>query len=136
MARRDKENIDDTPGRAEQTPDDAARMEGAFTATGGVTVAAILHIFRLVGAELVLARGIDIAQLEQAVRAKLGEFTSPTTDLAAREAGLAHARFLVDHVLTQIRAQADLKRSLAVGTQKEVELHPSHAAHPASKLLN
>jgi hypothetical protein len=85
-------------------------------------VAAILHLVRLMGAELVLARGHDLAQFEQAVRAKRGDFTSPTTDAEARQAGLTHARHLVEQVLTQIRAQAELKKSLAVGKEKAPEM--------------
>jgi hypothetical protein len=104
-----------------------------FTAAGGATVAAILHLVRLLGAELVLVRGLNIAEFEQAVRARLGEFTSPTTSHDARQAGLAQARYLVEQVLTQIRAQAELKKSLA-GNQQATEIHPS--THPVSKLLN
>jgi fumarylacetoacetate (FAA) hydrolase family protein len=125
-------------GNSATTPpiagDDAGRVD--FTAAGGATVAAILHLVRLMGAELVLVRGIDIAQFEQSVRAKLGEFTSPTTDQEARKAGLAQARHLVEQVLTQVRAQAELKKSLAVGNEKAPEVHAAPSTHPTAKLLN
>jgi hypothetical protein len=75
-------------------------------------VAALLHLLRLMGAELVLTRGGEIGQFEQAVRAKIDQFSSPTANQQARHAGLACARHLVEQVLTQIRAQAELKRSL------------------------
>jgi hypothetical protein len=114
--------------------DDAGRVD--FTAAGGATVAAILHLVRLMGAELVLVRGIDIAQFEKSVRAKLGEFTSPTADQKARKAGLAQARPLVEQVLTQVRAQAELKKSLAVGNEKAPEVHSVPSTHPMAKLLN
>jgi hypothetical protein len=117
---------------------DARRMD--FTPPGGVAVAAILHLLRLMGAELVLVRGLDVALLEQAVRTKLGEFTSPTTNQDARQAGLAHARYLVDQVLTQIRAQAELKKCLAVGNDLAAERGPDstdlQSSLPVSKLLN
>jgi hypothetical protein len=90
------------------------RLEIALTESGGAMVAAILHLVRLMGAELVLLRGCNVAQLEQAVRAKLPEFTSPTPNKQAREAGLAQASHLVEQVLVQIRAQAELKKSLTV----------------------
>jgi hypothetical protein len=122
---------EDHPGpRSAIADSDVGRI--TFTAAGGAALAAILHLVRLMAAELVLARGSDIALFEQAVRTKLGDFTSPTTNEEARQAGLAHARHLVEHVLTQIRAQAELKRSLMVGNEKEPEL----PAQPASKLLN
>jgi hypothetical protein len=89
-------------------------LEIALTESGGAMVAAILHLVRLMGAELVLRRGGNIAQLEQAVRAKLPEFTSPNANKHAREAGLAQASHLVEQVLVQIRAQAELKKSLTV----------------------
>jgi hypothetical protein len=113
---------------------DAGKVD--FTAAGGATVAAILHLLRLMGAELVLVRGIDIAQFEQSVRSRLGEFTSPTTSQEARNAGLAHARYLIEQVLTQIRAQAELKKSLTAGNEKAPELHSVPSMHPVSKLLN
>jgi hypothetical protein len=113
---------------------DAGKVD--FTAAGGAAVAAILHLLRLMGAELVLVRGIDIAQFEQSVRARLGEFTSPTTSQEACNAGLAHARYLIEQVLTQIRAQAELKKSLTVGNEKASELHAVPSTHPVSKLLN
>jgi hypothetical protein len=83
-------------------------------------------------AELVLVRGNDIVLFEQAVRTKLGDFTSPTTNEEARQAGLAHARYLVEQVLTQVRAQAELKKTLTVGSEKQAEL----SAQPVPKLLN
>jgi hypothetical protein len=125
-------------GNSAATPaiagDDAGRVD--FTAAGGATVAAILHLVRLMGAELVLVRGIDIAQFERSVRGRLGEFTSPTTDQEACKAGLAQARHLVEQVLTQVRAQAELKKSLAAGKEKASKAHAAPSTHPTAKLLN
>src|ERR1700729_3600939 len=124
MAHHGKESEKSPEGRSVATPQVVACEAGRvdFTAAGAATVAAILHLVRLMGAELVLARGHDLAHFEQAVRAKLGEFTSPTVDPEARRAGLTHARHLIEQVLTQIRAQAELKKSLAVGTEKPPEV--------------
>jgi hypothetical protein len=52
----------------------------SFSEANGVAVAAILHLLRLVSAELVLLRGLDVQRFENAARKKLGEFTSPTTN--------------------------------------------------------
>jgi hypothetical protein len=138
MAHHGKESEKSQEGRPVATPQVVACEAGRvdFTAAGAATVAAILHLVRLMGAELVLARGHDLAQFEHAVRAKLGEFTSPTSDPEARQAGLAHARHLVEQVLTQIRAQAELKKSLVVGQQKAAEMHSAPLMRPVSKFLN
>jgi hypothetical protein len=89
--------------------------EGMFNEIGGAAMAAVLHILRLTAAELVLIRGTDLAQFEKAANAKLDQFTSPTMDPHAREAGLACARYLINQVITPlIRAQAELKRCLSV----------------------
>jgi hypothetical protein len=120
--------------------DEAGRPASAFTEVGGATVAALLHLLRLLGAELVLIRGIDIAQFEQAVRAKISDFTSPTANREAREAGLTQARHLVEQVLTQVRAQAELKKSLSTSAAPAPRAHvpqPDGGAHAiAPKLLN
>jgi len=120
--------------------DEAGRPASAFTETGGATVAALLHLLRLLSAELVLIRGIDIAQFEQAVRAKISDFTSPTANREAREAGLTQARHLVEQVLTQVRAQAELKKSLSTNAASAPVAHapqPDDSRHAvAPKLLN
>jgi hypothetical protein len=118
------------------TLDATVRPENAFSEAGGVTVAALLHLLRLMGAELVLMRGSTVAQFEQAVRSKISEFVSPTANPAAREAGLAQARYLVEQVLTQIKAQAELKKSLTVETTSPQQATAPAPAHPVSKLLN
>jgi hypothetical protein len=65
------------------------------------------------GGELVLnVAGAETERFERAVRSKIEQYTSPTTNLAARKAGLAFASHLVEQVLTQLRAQAEVKRSL------------------------
>ena len=48
----------------------AAKTEPAsfFTEAGGAAVASLLHLIKLMGAELVLMQGGDIARFEQAVR--------------------------------------------------------------------
>jgi hypothetical protein len=94
-------------------PTEAKGADTAFSESGSATVAALLHLIRLMGAELVLNRGSNIVQFEQAVRKQIGHFSSPTTDPRARDAGLARAQRLVEHVLSQIRAQAELKHSLS-----------------------
>ena len=109
--------------------------EGIFNEVGGVAVAAILNIFRLAAAELVLFRSkaSDPAWFEQAVQAKLDQFTSPTRDPHAHEAGLACARHLINQVLVQIRAQADIKKSLTVSEGTSTE---SRTEDSLSKLLH
>ena len=84
----------------------------AFTESGSATVAALLHLLRLMGAELVLNHGTDLAQFEKAVRTRISQFTSPTANPRSRESGLARAEQLIEPVLGQIRAQAELKQSL------------------------
>ena len=98
-----------------------------------LTVAALLHLIRLLGSELVLTRGIDITVFEQAVRKRIGEFTSPTANPQARDAGLATARYLLDQVLMQVRAQAEVKKTLAFNQAPST---PTVASTDASKLLN
>jgi hypothetical protein len=108
MAHHGKESEKSPEGRSVATPQVVACEAGRvdFTAAGGATVAAILHLVRLMGAELVLARGHDLAQFEHAVRAKLGEFTSPTADPEARP--VASQRFteseIRDHSAKERRA--------------------------------
>ncbi len=138
MAHPHKGSAKPPEGHPAATPPIAVADPGSvdFTVAGGAAVAAILHLLRVMGAELVLVRGIEVAQFEQSVRAKLGEFTSPTTNQEALQAGLARARYLVEQVLTQIRAQAELKKSLTVGNEKRPELHSVSSTDPVSKLLN
>jgi hypothetical protein len=88
-------------------------QEPGFSEAASETVAALLHLIRLIGAELVLNRGSNFAEFEQAVRKQIGHFSSPTANPQARDAGLARAQQLVEHVLSQIRAQAELKHSLS-----------------------
>jgi hypothetical protein len=130
-----------SPATSSVGGNEAGQPEQSFSEAGSATVAALLHLVRLMGAELVLMRGSDIAQLEQAVRTKLGEFTSPTANRAAREAGLAQARYLVEQVLTQVRAQAELKKSLNAANRNAPHpgsADPTHVTptHLPSKLLN
>ena len=85
----------------------------SFSDEAAASMAAVLHLLRLVSAELVLFRGLDVQRLEKAMREKIGEFTSPIPNQQAREVGLAFARDLVDQILVQVRAQAELKNSLS-----------------------
>jgi hypothetical protein len=118
------------------TEDTIFKHDGLFTDAGGVAIAAILHLLRLAGAELVLARhDLDPTQFERAVRAKLDQFTSPTANPEARAAGVAFARHLVEQVLTQIRAQAEVKKSLNA-SDSHADKTGEGPAHPPSKLLN
>ena len=112
---------------------DAGGFETAFTEAGAAAVAALLHLLRLMGAELVLMRpDCDPTRFEQAVRSKIGQFPSPSSNEQAREAGLAHARHLVEQVLMQIRAQAELKKSLSAGQARA----SSNAGSQVANLLN
>jgi hypothetical protein len=135
---------DKSPGELQQPTstanDQVQAFETGFTEAGGAAVAALLHLLRLMGAELVLMRPDgDPTRFEQAVRSKIEHFTSPTANEHAREAGLAHARYLVEQVLLQIRAQAVLKKSLGTGTSASQAGGPSGTS-PApscpSRLLN
>ncbi len=124
-----------------ETQNDEARDEAtpkitdvAFSEAGGAAVAAILHLLRLVSAELVLTRGLSVATFEEAARKKIDEFTSPATHPQAREAGLAFAHHLLEQVLTQIRAQAEVKKSLGTGDEKLAAA--AHASPLHSKFLN
>ena len=110
--------------------------EGMFNEIGGAAMAAVLHIFRLTAAELVLIRGTDLAQFEKAAHAKLDQFTSPTTDPHAREAGLACARYLINQVITLIRAQAELKRCLSVSGSAGTNSDSATSTSDHLRLLN
>jgi hypothetical protein len=128
-----EEQAAEAPAAASRTATDQVAF---FTEAGSAAVASLLHLIRLMGAELVLMHGGDIAKFEQAVRSKAGDFTSPTPNKQARDAGLAHARQLVEHVLVQIRAQAELKKSL---TASRSDPRPGAVAPPAPetpRLLN
>jgi hypothetical protein len=83
-------------------------------------LAAVLHLLRLVSAELVLYRGLDVQRLENAIREKISEFTNPIASQGAKETGLAFARVVVDQILVQVRAQAELKNTLACKATSEV----------------
>jgi hypothetical protein len=118
-------------------PGNDQTFETAFTEAGGAAVAALLHLLRLMGAELVLMRPDgDPAPFEQAVRKKIEHFTSPTANEHARAAGLAHARYLVEQVMLQIRAQAELKRSLASTASQVPAASETSSAPSPSRLLN
>ena len=119
-----------------QPGDVTGRTEGLFTDAGSVTLAALLHLLRLTGAELVLGRrDLDSGPFENAVRVKIDQFTGPTASPEARAAGLAFARHLVEQVLAQIRAQAEVKKSLNSPDANTDKPNPQ-AAHPPWKLLN
>jgi hypothetical protein len=119
---------------AEQSDENrtAMRREVTFSEAGGVTVAAIVHLLRLVSAELVLLRGLDITHFETVARKKLDEFTSPTANRQARDMGLAFAHDLLEQVLVQIRAQAEVKKRLGPSEPQAQQAAP--AAH--AKFLN
>ncbi|MFG1421602.1 hypothetical protein [Roseixanthobacter liquoris] len=73
-----------------------------------VTLAALLNLIRLMGAELVAGKHRDdVDHLERALRAKLN-FVREGVDKDDAEAGLALAHQLLTPVLRQIRAQAHL----------------------------
>jgi hypothetical protein len=119
---------------AEQSDENRTAMRGelTFSEAGGVTVAAILHLLRLVSAELVLLRGLDITHFETAARKKLDELTSPTANRHARDMGPAFAHDPLAQVLVQIRAQAEVKKRLGPSEPQARQAAPS--AH--AKFLN
>jgi fumarylacetoacetate (FAA) hydrolase family protein len=97
-----------------KSSDDAPDDRGIpLSDEAAVAMAAVLHLLRLVSAELVLFRGLDAQRLEKAMREKIGEFTSPIPNQKIKEVGLAFARSLVDQILVQVRAQAELKNALS-----------------------
>jgi hypothetical protein len=115
----------------------AGQLGGAFNETGGVTLAALLHLIRLMGAELALARsGGGPDRLEQAVRAKIGQFLSPTSNAHVHDEGMALARHLVEQVLAQIRGQAQLQQSLTSVSRREAATPVPQRSAPLSTLLN
>jgi hypothetical protein len=134
MARSDHKSVDLENGsaRAEETTRQTADV--TFSESGGAAVAAILHLLRLVSAELVLHHGLDVGRFEAAARKKIDEFTSPTTNPQARDAGLAFAHHLLEQLLVQIRAQAEVKKRL--GPSEETPASTSTSLPPLSKLLN
>jgi hypothetical protein len=124
MAEFRRRKSDDSDTSSESSPPGIEEIAAALPEAGSAAIAALLHLIRLMGAELVLAQpGCETERFEQAVRTKIEQFVSPTTNQTARDAGLAFARHLVEQVLTQIRAQAQVKRSLTPG---------QHTAHPQS----
>ncbi len=108
---------DDAPESA-KLADNATNVGVAVSDEAGAAMAAILHLLRLISAELVLFRGLDVERFEKAMREKIGEFTSPTPNQQSKGLGLAFARKLVDQILVQVRAQVELKKQL--GASKPV----------------
>lgn len=116
-------------------------VAAALPKSATAAFAALLHLIRLMGADLALNRpDVDLERFEQAVRTKIEQFTSPTANQSARDAGLAFARHLVEQVLTQIRAQVQIKKSLSIKRQTApVEKAAAPAAEvqaDAPKFLN
>jgi hypothetical protein len=103
--------VEPSEGMPSSATTDQKRFE--LSEPGTVTVAALLHLVRLMGAEIVLARSdFNLEVFEQAVRAKLKQFNSPTANRQAIDDGLSFAKSLVEDVLSQIRAQATIRRKL------------------------
>jgi len=130
----DREPIDPSSSDAAPRSNDLPQPQSAFNEESSVTAAALLNLVRLLGAELVLVRGLEIGQFERAVRVKLEQFVSPPANPAVRTAGIARARHLVEQVLTQIRAQAEVKSSLTVA--KSQDRSSLTSAPSAAKVLN
>jgi hypothetical protein len=119
---------DDSDTLLESSPAPIEEIAAALPEAGSAAIAALLHLIRLMGAELVLAQpGCETERFEKAVRTKIEQFTSPTANQGARDAGLAFARHLVEQVLTQIRAQAQVKRSLTPAHQAAHQQNPEAA---------
>jgi len=117
----------------------AAEIGAAFPEAATEAIAALLHLIKLMGGELVLnVAGGETERFERAVRSKIEQYTSPTSNPASRKAGLAFAAHLVEQVLTQLRAQAEVKRSLTKTQPRHQEPQgDSVGATPSpSKFLN
>jgi hypothetical protein len=117
----------------------AAETGASFPEAATETIAALLHLIKLMGGELVLnVGGGETERFERAVRSKIAQYSSPTANPAARKSGLAFATHLVEQVLTQLRAQAEVKRSLAKGkgAQRQQSRADDAAPVPTSKFLN
>jgi len=115
----------------------ADEVGNALSEPATVAFAALLHLLRLMAADLVLYRpDADIERFEQAVRTKIEQFVSPTANQTARDAGLAFARHLVEQVLVQIRAQAEIKKRLSPQRQsaQAEKSAPSPAVAPDADL--
>ena len=67
---------DDVPTASKQADDRGIPLSDETAAA----MAAVLHLLRLVSAELVLYRGLDIGRFETAMHEKIIEFTSPSTN--------------------------------------------------------
>jgi fumarylacetoacetate (FAA) hydrolase family protein len=129
------------PGAATAPRGTVEEVAAALPESATAAFAALLHLLRLMGADLALNRSdVDLERFEQAVRTKIEQFTSPTTNQSARDAGLAFARHLVEQVLTQIRAQVQIKKSLSIKRQTASAEKPATAAAEAQadppKFLN
>jgi hypothetical protein len=116
-------------------------VAAALPESATAAFAALPHLIRLMGGDIVLHRpDADFKSFEQAVRSKIEQFTSPTANQSARDAGLAFARHLVEQVLTQLRAQVQIKKSLSINTQTapaEKPAAPAAEAHAdLPKFLN
>jgi hypothetical protein len=137
IAHHGKESEKSPEGHPVATPQVVACEAGRvdFTAAGGATVAAILHLVRLMGASW-SSPGATISRISNRPSVPSSAITSPTADPEARGVGLPHAPHLVEQLLTQIRAQAELKKSLAVGKEKAPETQTAPLMRPVSKLLN
>jgi hypothetical protein len=132
----------DVPPEGSAAPEVAAPEESAaeigtgFPEAATETIAALLHLIRLMGGELVLnIAGGETERFERAVRSKIAQFPSPTSNPAARKSGLAFATHLVEQVLTQLRAQAEVKRSLAKGKRPRRQEETSAASADAAAAI-
>ena len=115
----------------------AAEIGASFPEAATETIAALLHLIKLMGGELVLnVAGGETERFERAVRSKIAQYTSPTAEPGARKSGLAFATHLVEQVLTQLRAQAEVKRSLAKGARRKKVRAEVAGSPPSSKFLN
>jgi hypothetical protein len=130
---------EDSASPAKTLVNSTADLGAGFPEAANETIAALLYLIKLMGGELVLnvARG-ETEPFEHAVRTKIEQYPSPTTNQAARKSGLAFASHLVEQVLTQLRAQAEVKRSLAKG-HAERQTPPADGAQDSAsppKFLN
>jgi hypothetical protein len=125
------------PAAAAPDSSPAAEIGASFPEAATETIAALLHLIKLMGGELVLnVAGGETERFERAVRSKIAQYTSPTAEPGARKSGLVFATHLVEQVLTQLRAQAEVKRSLAKGAGRKKVRADDAGSPPRSKFLN
>lgn len=124
------DEVDDRAENSDPRADNLGQRSLSMPESAAVALAAVLDLFRLTGAELVMTQlGGETDRFEEAVRTKIAQFVGPSASKAAREEGVALARHLVEQVLAQIKAQAEVKRRLRATPS-------TGSSSPEGRLLN